>query len=36
MESIKDFLAVNLPEICSVGVVIVFAYMGWQVWKHRP
>ena len=30
------FLAVNLPNILSVVVVIVFIRMAWRVWKNRP
>lgn len=33
---LKEFLAVHLPDILSVGVVIIFGYMAWKVWKNRP
>lgn len=36
MDQLKEFFAAKLPEICSVGVVIIFAYMTWRAWKNRP
>lgn len=35
MDALLDFLATYLPEIFSVIVVIIFARMGWRVWKTR-
>lgn len=36
MDTLMNFLADYLPEIFSVGVVIIFALMAWNVWKNRP
>jgi predicted negative regulator of RcsB-dependent stress response len=36
MDALSSFLAVNLPELLSVVVVIIFARMAWKVWKNRP
>jgi hypothetical protein len=36
MEALMNFIAVNLPEILSVAVVIIFARMAWKAWKNRP